>query len=86
MGGEGNPRGIVQRIWIWAYEWVAYIQSGICSGEWDTQTSQVFWDTNGTPNLGQTTGPSDNQKKKKKKKEKKKEKQRKKREPAKLWT
>ena len=39
-------------------------QSRICSGEWDAQTPQGFCDTNGSPNLGQTTKPYDNKQKK----------------------
>ena len=27
--------------------------------EWDAKTSQGFWNTNRSPNLGQTTRPSD---------------------------
>ena len=42
-------------------------------GEWDAQTPQGFWDTNGSPNPHQTTRPYNNQKKKKKKKKEKKE-------------
>ena len=36
-------------------------QPGIGLGEWDTETSLGFWATNGSPNLGRTTMPSDNQ-------------------------
>ena len=32
-------------------------------GEWDAQTSPGFWDTNGSPNLGQTTRPYNQEKK-----------------------
>ena len=39
----------------------------ICPGEWD---AQEFWDTNGSPNFGQTIKPYNNPKKKKKKKKK----------------
>ena len=40
-----------------------YAQPGIHHGERDTQTSQGFWDTNGSSILGQTTRPRDNQQK-----------------------
>ena len=43
---------------------MASVQAGIPSREWSAQTSLRFWDTNGSPNLGQTTRPSDNQQKK----------------------
>ena len=44
-------------------------QSRICPGEWDAQSLLLFWDTNGSPNPGQTIGPyNKNQPKKKKKK------------------
>ena len=33
-------------------------------GEWHVETPLVFWDTNRSPNLGQTTRPYDNQQKK----------------------
>ena len=42
----------------------------ICPGESDAQTPLGFWHTDGSPNLGQTTRPYNNQKKKKKKKKK----------------
>ena len=45
-----------------------YVQPRICLGEWDAQTPMRFWDTNGSPNLGQTTGSYNQQQKKKKKK------------------
>ena len=60
---------------------MVYAQPRIRLGEWDAQTSLGFWDTNGSPNLGQMTRPSDNQQLQKKKKKKKK-----KREPAELLT
>ena len=41
------------------------VQEKICPGEWDAQTPLGFWDTNESPNLGQTTWPYDNQQKKK---------------------
>ena len=44
-----------------------FAQPGICLGEWDAQNSLGFWDTNGSPKLGQTTRPRDSQKKKRKK-------------------
>ena len=62
---------------------MVYARSKIFPVEWDAQTLLAFWDTNGSPNLGYTTRPSNNkQKKKKQKKKQKKEK----RELTKLWT
>ena len=75
--GERNSLGIVQEIEIWPCEQVVYAQPRICPRKWNAQNSLGFWDTNGSPNLAQTTRPIDNQQQKKKK-EKKKEK----REPA----
>ena len=36
---------------------MVYVQPWICPGEWDAQTPQGFWNTNGLPNLRQTTMP-----------------------------
>ena len=44
---------------------MVYVQPRICPGECDAQTPLGFWDTNGSPNLGQTTRPYNNQQKKK---------------------
>ena len=44
---------------------MVYTQLRICSGKWDAQTLLGFWDTNGSPNLSQTTRPYDNQQQKK---------------------
>ena len=35
-------------------------QPSICPGKWDAQTPLRFWDTNRSPNLGQTTRPCNN--------------------------
>ena len=43
---------------------MAYSQPRIRPREWDAITSLGFWDTNGSPNRGQTTRPSDSQQKK----------------------
>ena len=43
---------------------MVYAQPRIRPGEWDRQNSLVFWDTNESHNLGQTTRPSDRQQKK----------------------
>ena len=40
---------------------MVYTQARIRPGEWDAQNSLGFWDTNESPNLGQTTRPSNNQ-------------------------
>ena len=42
-----------------------YAQPRISPRKWDVQNSLGFWDTNGSPNLGQKTRPSDSKKKKK---------------------
>ena len=42
---------------------MVYAQLGICSGEWHEQAPLGFWDTNGLPNLGQTSRPYHNQQK-----------------------
>ena len=65
LGGKGDLLEIVQEIGIWPYKQMVYAQSRICPGEWETQTSLGIWDTNGSPNLAQTTKPSDSQQKKK---------------------
>ena len=62
-GGEGDLLGIMQEIEIWPCKQVVYAQPRIRLGEQDTQSSLVFWDTNGSPNLNQTTWPSDSQEK-----------------------
>ena len=43
---------------------IVYAQPRICPGEWDAQTVLEFWDTNGSPNLDQTTRPYNNQQQK----------------------
>ena len=45
---------------------MVYAQPSICPGEWDAQTPLGFWDTNGSPNLGQTTRPYNNERQKNK--------------------
>ena len=40
---------------------MVYAQPRTRRGEWAGLTSQGFWDTNGSPYLGQTTRPSDSQ-------------------------
>ena len=42
-----------------------YSQHRICPGERVAESFQGFWDKNRSPNLCQTTRPSDSQKKKK---------------------
>ena len=42
---------------------MVYTQSSVCIGKWDAQTPLGFWDTNGSPNLGQTTRPYNKEKK-----------------------
>ena len=43
---------------------MVYTQPRICIGEWDAQIPLGFLDTNGSPNLGQTTRPDNNQQEK----------------------
>ena len=62
----------VQNTEIWPYEQMVHAQPNICPGEWDTQTPMVFWHTNRSPNLSQTSRPYYNQQLQKKKKQKKK--------------
>ena len=69
LGGQGDPLGIVQEIYIWPYEQVVYAQPRIRPGKRDAQSSLGFWDTNESPNLGQTTRPWNNQQHKKIKRE-----------------
>ena len=44
---------------------MVYAKSRIRRGEWDAQRSLGFWDTNGSPNLDQTTRPNNNNQQKK---------------------
>ena len=44
---------------------MAYAHLKICPKEWDTQTPLGIWDTNGSPNLSQTTRSYNNQQKNK---------------------
>ena len=41
-----------------------FAQPSVLPGEWDTQIPQGFWDTNVSPNLGQTTILNNNQQEK----------------------
>ena len=50
---------------VWLNEQIVYAQHKICPREWDTRTPQGFWDSNGSPNLGQTIGPYSDQHQKK---------------------
>ena len=43
---------------------MVYAQPRICPGEWNIETLLGFWDTNGSPNLGQMTRPNNDQQKK----------------------
>ena len=43
---------------------MVYVPPRICPGGLDAQNSLGIWDTNGSPNLGQMTRPSDSQQKK----------------------
>ena len=63
MGGKDDLLGIMHEILIWPYAQMVYSQSEIHPEKWDAQTSRGFWDTNGSPNLGQTTKSHDCQQK-----------------------
>ena len=63
LGGQGDPLEILQETEVWPCEHRIYAQPRICSGEWDTQTPLGICNKNGTPNLGQTTRPCNNQQK-----------------------
>ena len=39
-------------------------QPRICPGEWDPQSPLGFWDTNGSPNIGQITRHNNSQQRK----------------------
>ena len=52
---QDDPLVTVQEIEICPYEQMVYTQPSISPGEWDVQTLLGFWDTNGSPNLGQMT-------------------------------
>ena len=65
LGGQSDPRGIVQEMEIWPYEQMVYAQPNICPGEWHAQTPLGFGHTNGSPNLGQTISAYNNQQQKK---------------------
>ena len=54
LGGGGNPPGIVQEVWIQPYEQTVHAQSRIRPRKWDAQNYLGFWDTNVSPNFGQT--------------------------------
>ena len=43
---------------------MVFAQHTIRPGKWDAQTPLGFWDTNGSPDLGQMTRPYNNQRKK----------------------
>ena len=62
--GEDDPLGLVQGVEIWPNEQMLYAKNRICPGESDTQNSLVFWVTNRSSNLCQTSRPFDSQKKK----------------------
>ena len=54
----------MQEVQIWPHEQMVYTQPRIRPVKWDAQNSLGFWDTNGSPNLGQITRPRYNHKKK----------------------
>ena len=45
---------------------MVYAQTSICPGNWDAQTPLGSWDTNGSPDIGQTNRHYNNQQEKKK--------------------
>ena len=56
----GDPLEIVQEIEIWSYYQMLFAQTRIPSGEWNTYQKLGFWDKDRSPNLSQTSRPSDN--------------------------
>ena len=70
LNGEGDRLGNVQEIEVWPCEQNVYAQPIIRPVEWDVNISLGFWDTNESPNLGQTTWLCDSHPTKKKKKKK----------------
>ena len=61
MGGKSDPSGTVLEIEFWSFKQMVYAQPIICPREWDPQTALGFWHSNGSPNLGQTIRPYNNQ-------------------------
>ena len=51
---DQNLLGTDREAEIRPYEQMVYAQLRICLTEWDAQTPLGFWDTNRSPNLGQT--------------------------------
>ena len=54
-GKQGDPLGIVQEVEVWPYEQMVYAQHRIFPIEWGAHTPLGIWDTNWSPNIGQTT-------------------------------
>ena len=59
LNWKGGPQGIVQEIEIWPFCQMGYAQTRIHPGEWETQNSLGFWDTNWSPNPSWKTRTSD---------------------------
>ena len=55
----------MKEIEIWSHKQILYAQSSVCPEKCDAITSLGFWDTNRSPNLGQTTWPYNKQQQKK---------------------
>ena len=55
LGGESNALWIMQEIDISPCEEALHAQPRIHPGKWDAQSSLVFGNIHGSPNLGQTT-------------------------------
>ena len=45
---------------------MVYAQPSVCLGKWNAKTPLGFWDTNGSPNLSQSTRPNYNQQRERK--------------------
>ena len=60
----------MQEVYIRPYEQMEYAQPRICPGKRDVRNSLWFWNTTGSPNLGQTTRLRECLQKKKRKKRK----------------
>ena len=67
MCGKVIHGELCKKIEIWPDEQVVSALLRIHPGEWDSQSSIGFWDTNESSNLDQMTRPSDCKKKKEKK-------------------
>ena len=59
LGREDDPLGTMQKINIWPYYLMVYLEIRIHPGEWDTHIFLGFRDTNRSHNPGQKSRPVD---------------------------